>query len=83
MMKIRTALAFGLCCIALAACGSKRQLVRPADDPSPVAPYAARVAPGSDALVTPDDQARPGRSDEALRRSEKREPDRFDLPPSQ
>lgn len=67
---------------ALAACGSKRELARPAGDGIPPVPAAANRAPTSDELLTADDQARPRRSDEALRRSERREDDRFDLPPS-
>jgi hypothetical protein len=32
--------------------------------------------------MTPDQQARPKRSDELLRRSEERREDKFDLPPN-
>lgn len=67
---------------ALAACGSKKPLTRPAGDPVPATPYAADTAPDSDAMVTPDSQSRPDRSDEVLKRSERREDDRFSLPPT-
>lgn len=67
---------------ALAACGSKKALVRPAGDRTPPVPAYADRAPTSDELVTPDTQARPQRSDEVLRRSERREDDKFDLPPT-
>lgn len=68
--------------IALAACGSKKPLARPAGDPVPPKPATAETAPDSDALVTPDSQARPDRSDEVLKRSQRRQDDRFDLPPT-
>jgi hypothetical protein len=38
--------------------------------------------PTAEQLMTPDDQARPKRSDELLLKSEKRRDDTFDLPPS-
>jgi hypothetical protein len=47
----------------------------------PVAPYGATAAPVADDLLTPGPQARPGRNDELLRRSEQRRSDDFDLPP--
>jgi predicted small lipoprotein YifL len=67
---------------ALAACGSKKPLTRPAGDPVPPTPYAAETAPNSDAMVAPDSQSRPDRSDEVLKRSERRDDDRFSLPPT-
>jgi len=67
---------------ALAGCGSKKALVRPAGDPVPPKPAFADTAPTSDELITPDVQARPDRSDEVLRRSQRRDDDRFDLPPT-
>lgn len=67
---------------ALAACGAKKQLVRPQGDPVPPKPAFAETAPTSDELLTPDSQSRPQRSDELLRRSQRREDDRFDLPPT-
>ena len=67
---------------ALTACGSKKQLTRPAGDPVPPKPAMAETAPTSDALVTPDSQARPDRNDEVLKRSQRRGDDRFDLPPT-
>jgi len=67
---------------ALGGCGSKKALSRPSGDPVPPKPAAAETAPDSDALVTPDSQARPDRSDEVLKRSQRRGEDRFDLPPT-
>ena len=66
----------------LAACGSKKELVRPQGDPVPPKPAFAETAPTSDELLAPDSQSRPERSDELLRRSQRREDDRFDLPPT-
>lgn len=78
-MKICLALAAVL---LLAACGG-RQPLEPAPGQSlPIAPASAAVAPTTDELLTPPPLARPGRSDETLRRSEERADDRFDLPPS-
>lgn len=68
--------------VLLAACGSKKQLARPAGDPVPPVPAGERTAPTSDDLITSDDQARPQRNDEILRQSEKRTDDKFDMPPS-
>jgi hypothetical protein len=42
---------------------------------------AAR-APTTDELLTPPPHARPARQDDGLRRSEEREDDPFDLPPT-
>jgi hypothetical protein len=68
--------------LSLAACGSVQKL-KPAEGASlPPKASAARVAPTPDALMTPDTQARPLRTDESLRKSEKRKPDPFDLPPT-
>lgn len=65
----------------LAACGSKADLKPPANQPAAVVPVGATRAPTTQELTTPDAQARPARSDELLKRSERREPDDFDLPP--
>lgn len=67
---------------ALSACGSRMPLVaKPGMEPVPVACGAERPAtPGE--LIEPDIQARPDRSAEPLKRSQKREDDPFDLPPS-
>lgn len=66
----------------IAACGSRTALKRPPGDNVPPVPAAAETPPTSDDLVTPDAQARPERNDEILKRSERREDDRFDLPPT-
>ena len=66
----------------LAACGSREPLKAPPGAPLPVVPEGAPVPPTSEELLTPPAIARPERQDDSLRRSEKREDDRFDLPPA-
>ena len=67
--------------LLLAACGGREPLRPKPGDSMPVAPATAAEAPTTQELLTPPPVARPTRADE-LRRSEKREDDRFDLPPS-
>lgn len=66
---------------AVAGCGKTGDLEPRTAQSSPAVAYGASTAQGSEDLITPSVQARPGRSDELLRRSEKREADPFDLPP--
>ncbi len=66
----------------LAACGSREPLQPPPGAPMPVVPEAAPAPPTSEQLLTPPAIAKPERQDDSLRRSEKREDDRFDLPPT-
>ncbi|MDO7841468.1 hypothetical protein [Sphingomonas immobilis] len=67
--------------LALNACGSVTSL-KPAQGQSlPVAPYGATATPTPTELLTPDNQARPQRSEDLLRKSESRRGDDFDLPP--
>jgi predicted small lipoprotein YifL len=79
-MKIRTILA-GVALLALAACGKRDALRPPAGHAMPPAPASAATQPTVDQLLTPPVETRPGRSDDALRRSEERPDDRFNLPP--
>jgi hypothetical protein len=70
-----------LLALGLAACGSRQEL-RPTEGASlPPKPYAVAVDPTPQELMTPDDQARPARSDSLLNRSQERRDDKFDLPP--
>lgn len=78
-MKHFTALA---ALLALAGCGSVQALKPAAGSSLPPKAAAARTQPTSDQLMMPDTQARPQRTDESLRKSEKRQPDPFDLPPT-
>lgn len=76
-----SALAAVTLAFALAACGRAGEL-RPADGASlPIKPKLAATTPTPTELLTPPAIARPVRVDEVLRRSEPRQPDRFDLPP--
>jgi predicted small lipoprotein YifL len=66
---------------ALSACGKVGPL-----EPAPgIAPPAKAIGqsevPSTTELLEPSVQARPGRSDELMRRSERRTEDPFDLPP--
>jgi hypothetical protein len=70
-----------LTAVLLAGCGSSRALRPGEGERLPVAPYGATATPTPDDLLTPNPQARPGRSDELLRNSEERRSDEFDLPP--
>ena len=76
-------IAFAAACgLALAACGSREPLQMPEGASLPVAPAMAARAPTTEELLTPPTIAQPERVDERLTRSEEREDDRFDLPPT-
>ena len=66
----------------LAACGNVEPLQPRAGEGMPVKPAMAVRAPTTEELLTPPSNARPDRQDEGLRRSEEREDDPFDLPPT-
>ncbi len=67
--------------ITLCACGKVGNLEpKTGSTPIPTA-YGNDKPATADALVTANAQARPGRSVELLRRSERREDDPFELPP--
>ena len=66
----------------LAACGNMEPLQPRAGEGMPVKPAMAARAPTTEELLTPPSNARPDRQDEGLRRSEEREDDPFDLPPT-
>lgn len=67
--------------IALAGCGKVGPLEPKAGQTPPDKVYGQTDVPDSSALITASEQARPGRSDELMRRSERRSDDPFDLPP--
>jgi hypothetical protein len=67
--------------VGLGACGKVGDLEPRAGSTLPPKAYGQRSEPSAEALTTPSVQARPGRSDELLRRSERREADPFDVPP--
>ena len=80
-MKTRTKIVAILSLAALTACGKVGPLVAQAGQTPPTKAYGQTEVPDSEALVTASEQARPGRSDELMRRSERRTDDPFDLPP--
>jgi PBP1b-binding outer membrane lipoprotein LpoB len=67
--------------LLLAGCGASRGLTPAEGQKLPPAPYGATATPTPNDLLTPNTQARPGRSDELLRNSDERRSDEFDLPP--
>lgn len=67
--------------LSLAACGKVGDLEPRTGQGLPPKAYGQTSEQSAKALSTPSVQARPGRSDELLRRSERREDDPFDLPP--
>ena len=67
--------------LLLSACGN-RGVLEPAKGKSlPPAVYGEDKPATGEELIEPSTQAHPQRSDELLRRSEKRQDDKFDLPP--
>lgn len=67
--------------VALVGCGKFGPLEpRAGTKPAPMA-YGQNKAADTDTFTNASEQARPGRSDELLRRSERRGDDPFDLPP--
>lgn len=75
-------IASGVLLLAVTACGLRKDLAYPAGTPGPAVPAGATEAPTPAELTTAGAQARPTRSDEVLRRSEERQDDPFDLPPT-
>ncbi|HEX2762239.1 MAG TPA: hypothetical protein VHM92_00135 [Allosphingosinicella sp.] len=71
-----------LLALAAAACGSVEPLQPKPGAAMPPKPALAAKAPTTDELLTPPPIARPERQDDGLRRSEEREDDPFDLPPT-
>ncbi|MFN3389118.1 MAG: hypothetical protein ACK40O_09295 [Allosphingosinicella sp.] len=68
--------------LVLAGCGAREPLQPAAGETMPPAPALAAEPPTTQELLTPPPIARPDRQDDSLRRSEEREDDRFDLPPT-
>lgn len=67
--------------LLLAACGNQVDLRPTAGKSMPVAPAGAAEVPTVAELIEPKPQARPGRNDDPLTKSEERQDDPFDLPP--
>ena len=67
--------------LAVAGCGKVGPLEPKAGQAPPEKVFGQAEVPDSNALMTASEQSRPGRSDELMRRSERRSDDPFDLPP--
>jgi predicted small lipoprotein YifL len=67
--------------VTMAGCGKVGPLEPKLGQAPPDKVYGQMQVPDSTALMTSSEQARPGRSDELMRRSERRSDDPFDLPP--
>jgi hypothetical protein len=77
---VRCALTLGALAL-ITGCGNRGDLEPAAGQKLPQAPYGSATPAGPADLMTPDSQAVPIRSDELLRRSEKRDDDGFEIPP--
>lgn len=82
MRRMKIHLIAGLALLVLTGCGSRVALTPRTGNALPPKPETASTALTPDQLLTPDIQSRPKRSDEQLKRSEERQNDKFDLPPS-
>lgn len=80
---MKTAFIITVAALMLSGCGAQVALSPEPGGALPVKPAMAAKVPTADQLITADTQARPERSDEQLRRSEKRQDDKFDLPPTE
>jgi hypothetical protein len=79
MMKRIAVLVFAA--VLVTGCGARTGL-RPKEGNSlPTKPFTAGETLTPDQLLKLDPQAQPNRSDEQLKKSEKRRDDKFDLPP--
>jgi PBP1b-binding outer membrane lipoprotein LpoB len=65
----------------ISGCGARTALAPKEGKNLPMKPFTAGEALTPDQLLKLDPQAQPNRSDEQLKRSEKRRDDKFDLPP--
>jgi|TARA_R110002126_G_scaffold44671_7_gene127102 hypothetical protein len=81
MKKIPSILLLAGVTVMLAACGNRGALQPVKGEALPPPVYGEMKAPSGEELLVPSSQAKPERSDELLRRSEKRQDDEFDLPP--
>jgi hypothetical protein len=73
-------LGLGVC---LSACGKVGDLEPRTGNTLPPKAFGQTTEQTAEALTTPSVQARPGRSDELLKRSERRVDDPFDVPPGE
>ena len=69
--------------MCIAGCGKVGDLEPRTGNSMPPQAYGQTTEQTAKILTTPSVQARPGRTDELLKRSERREDDPFDIPPGQ
>ena len=79
---MRNALPFLAALLLLAGCGRREPLQPATGQTPPPAPALAPAPPTTDEMLTPPPITRPNRQDETLTKSERREDDPFDLPPT-
>jgi hypothetical protein len=70
-----------LTAVLITGCGARTGLKPQEGKTLPQKPFTAGEALTPDQLLKLDPQAQPNRSDEQLKKSEKRRDDKFDLPP--
>lgn len=70
-----------LLALCVAGCGKVGDLEPRSGNSLPPKAYGQKEEQSAAALTRPSAQARPGRTDELRKRSERREDDQFDLPP--
>lgn len=81
MTRLNMLLIAGGAVALLAGCGKVGELQPKAGQAMPDKAYGQSEPAMAESLTTASVQARPGRSDELMRRSERRRDDPFDLPP--
>jgi hypothetical protein len=79
MMKRLAVLVLGT--VLITGCGARTALKPQEGKALPMRPFTAGETLTPDQLLKVDPQAQPNRSDEQLKKSEKRRDDKFDLPP--
>lgn len=80
-MKLQRVLLVTISAMAATACGKVGDLEPRAGNSLPPKAYGQTTEQTAAVLTTPSVQARPGRTDELLKRSERREDDPFDVAP--
>lgn len=82
-MKLQRVLIVIGAALAAAACGKVGDLEPRSGNTLPPKAYGQTSEQTAEVLTTPSVQARPGRTDELIKRSERREDDPFDIAPGE
>lgn len=82
-MKLQRVIIVIVAALAATACGKVGDLEPRAGNSLPPKAYGQTTEQTAAVLTTPSVQARPGRTDELLKRSERREDDPFDVAPGE